>query len=170
MVNRARKFWAAVETEHRSEGTARRSAEAVGVQVCFLQYRAWPRAGVRQILPLFQGYIIVRLETGKASGLSSCRGVKSVVRVGDCVGRIPDDEIEYFQSLIGDDGYVQLDRENPPAFALHDAVTATAGAFADQVGDYRGIDQSNSRRAMVAFQFMGREAVSSIFRYDLARA
>lgn len=168
MAKRTSRFWGAVETEHRSEGTARLSAQAVGVEVCFLQYRAWPVRGVRRVLPLFQGYIIVRLEAGRPSGLSSCRGVKSVVRTGDCIGRIPDDEIEHLRSLVGEDGYVRLDQEEPPAFALHDAVLATSGIFADQVGNYRGCDNTNSRRAMIAFQFMGREIISSLSRYHLA--
>lgn len=166
-----RRFWAALETEHRSEGMARLSVQDIGIEVCFLQYRARPVRGVRRATPLFQGYIIARIEDADRSALRSCRGVRSLVLgAGACVGRIPDSEIEYLCSLVDDDGYVQLDQENPPAFLLHDAVMATRGVFAEQRGEYRGLDQSSARRAMVAFNFMGREIVSSLLRYDLVLA
>ena len=166
-----RKFWAALETEHRSENLARLSVQDIGVEVCFLQYRARPVRGVRHATPLFQGYIIARIDHEDRSALRSCRGVRSLVLgAGGCVGRVPDGEMEYLQSLVGADGYVQLDRENPPAFLLHDAVRATTGMFGYFMGEYRGLDQNNSRRAMVAFSFMGREVVSSLSRYDLVLA
>lgn len=165
-----RYLWTAAQTEHRAERTARSSVEALGFRVLFPVYKARPVRGVRATLPLFEGYLIFRMDSQLGSaGISSSKGIRSIVRCGECVCQIPDEEIRGIRSMMDSDGYVELESEEPPVFSFQSAVKALQGAFQDQIGEYRGIDQTNPRRALVAYQFMRREVVSSISRYDLAR-
>ena len=177
MASLRRRFWTAAHTEHQSEGLARRSVQSLGIEVYFPQYRERARGGVRRVLPLFERYLLIRLDRRNGwRGLESCRGLRGLLRGadgGDCEAppsAIPDETIGWIRSLEGADGYVTLEGEEPPAFALHDAVTALRGMFRDTVGEYRGIDRDNQRRASIAFRVLGREIISSVPRYDLARA
>lgn len=165
-----KRFWVAVETEIRSERTACASAKDLGIEVFFPVFKARPVKGVRKTLPLFEGYIIVRVQRDVTplGDLGRAKGVRRVMRgAGDCHGYVPDHEIKHLRSRCDSEGYIELESEEPPAFSLNEAVIALTGAFEGQIGEFRGIDQTNSRRAMVAFQFMGREAVSSLSRYDI---
>lgn len=165
-----KRFWVAVETGTGSERTALASARQLDVEVFFPVYKARPVRGVRRTLPLFEGYLMIRVVRGVTplGELGRSKGVRRVMRgAGDCHGYVPDAEIRYLKSRCDSEGFVELESEEPPAFALREEVVALCGAFEGQIGEFRGIDQTNSRRAMVAFQFMGREAVSSLSRYDL---
>lgn len=176
MVRRKRKFWAAARTGHRSERLAAMSAEALGHEVYLPEYRQRAtRRGVRTTTPLFERIVFVRLSrSGGWADLATARGFDGLLRGadgGDVLAPpavIPDHEIEAIRGLEDDKGYVVIRAEEPPAFSLGDLVTATAGAFQDQVGEYRGIDSNYGRRAVIAFQMMGCEVLSSILRYDLA--
>lgn len=172
--NHRRKFWAVVETEHRSEWTARRSALGLGVECPLLAYRSRAERGVRRIAPLFQGYIMVRLDRRAGwSGLDRARGVRTILRGarGDAEeslpASIPDHEADFLLSLVGEDGYVHLREHEPPALVLGEAVRATAGAFVGQIGEYRGQDPRDRRRSMFVFEFMDRRVAQSIDRYHL---
>lgn len=178
MGKQARRFWAAAETGYNSEGIARRSVEGLGHEVYFPQYREKARSGVRRVLPLLDRYLLVRLDRRLDDWLriNSCRGVVGVMRgahggdVMSAPAEIPDEKVQWIRSLEGSDGYVVLEDEEPPAFAFQDQVIALKGAFRDQRGEYRGIDAYNPRRAKIAFEILGREVLSSVPRYDLARA
>jgi len=169
-----RKFWAVVETEYRSEGTARRSALALGVGCPLLAYRARAERGVRKITPLFQGYLLVRLDRREGwSGLTTAKGVRGLLRGArdadnDGIGVVPDEEVDFLLGLVQSDGYVHLPEHEPPALVLGDAVRATAGAFVGHLGAYGGPDPSDARRSMFVFELMGREVAHSISRYSLA--
>jgi transcription antitermination factor NusG len=172
-----RTYWAALETDYQSEGTASRSLQGIAPETYNPLYRERRRNGVRRVLPLLQGYLLVRIDRrGTDLGdVLRAKGVRSFLRgAGDresappCV--IQDSKIEWIRGLEGSDGYVVLEGEEPPAFAFGDHVLAASGAMRDQRGEYRGLDQGNSRRAVVAFEILGRVVTSSIPRYDLARA
>jgi transcription antitermination factor NusG len=176
MVAAKRKFWSAAETEYKSESTARRSVQSIGIEVYFPMYRARAVGGVRKVLPLLDRYLLVRLDPRCGwSGIESCKGIRGLMRGadgGDSMSgpaQIPDENVEFIRDLEDELGYVKLESEDPPAFAFRDQVLALKGAFRDQRGEYRGIDQQNSRRAVIAFQVLGRDVVSSISRHDLAR-
>ena len=171
-----RKFWAIARTGHRAERLACLSIESSGREVYLPEYRARPRAGARKTIPLFEQHVFVRLDRRVGwSDLATMRGVEGLLRGADggdvtappCV--IPDHEIEHVRSLEDDKGYVVIQDEEPPAFALADLVEATAGAFRDKIGSYRGLDRDNPRRAVVAYELLGCEVLSSILRYDLVR-
>ncbi len=170
------KFWSAAETEYGSEGIARRSIQALGLEVYLPMFRARASNGVRRIRPLFDGYVLVRLEPSKGWGdLGRCKGVRKLMRrAGNPEDALPamvrDENIEYVRSLEDEHGYVRLEDQEPPAFSLREYVKPTRGAFADQTGQYLRIDATNARRAIVAFRVLGREVASSIVRYDLVRA
>lgn len=167
-----RKFWSAVETEYRSESIAARSVHALGFEFYNPRYRSAPVKGVRSVLPLLDRYLLVRLDhRSDWSDIHRAKGVKKLMRGPDSVpSRIEDHKIEWLRGLEDELGYVRLDSEEPPAFAFQDAVVALRGAFRDQNGEYRGIDNTNHKRALVAFEILGREIVTSQSRYDLALA
>ncbi len=168
-------YWTAAETGYQLEGTARLSVQGLGHEVHFPQFRAAARGGVRRVLPLFERYILVRVDSHQNPGhIGRAKGVKRLLRgAGDenaGPARIPQEKIDWLRSLEGSDGYVVLEDQEPPAFAFREQVIALRGTFRDQRGEYRGIDMTNPRRARIAFTIFGREVMSSQPRYDLARA
>lgn len=176
-TRQARKFWTAAETRYGSEAEARRSVISLGHEVYFPQFREKARNGVRRVLPLLDRYLLVRLDRrDNWLPIDSAKGIVGIMRGahgGNDFSKpavIPDDRIEYIRSLEDELGYVRLELEEPPAFAFREQVIALKGAFRDQRGEYRGIDQQNSRRAQVAFTVLGRDVLSSVARYDLVRA
>lgn len=176
-TTRKRKFWAAARTGHRAEALAELSAESLGITCYYPQFRAAARRGVRKSLPVFERIVFVRLDPRRGwADLATARGFDGLLRGadgGDVFARpavVPDHEIDRLKSLENAEGYVVIQGEEPPAFALGDLVAATAGMFRDQTGEYCGLDRENSRRANVAFVLAGCEVISSILRYDLARA
>jgi transcription antitermination factor NusG len=177
MQHGRRRFWSAAGTEYQSERIARLSVEALGIPVYSPLYRMRAVAGVRRVRPLFDRYILVRLDPRKDwNDIHRARGVTSLMRGahgGDDFARpavIPDEKIEWLRSLEDELGYIRLEDEEPPAFAFREQVMALKGPFRDQTGEYRGIDKDNQRRAVVAFQVFGRDVLSSVTRYDLVRA
>lgn len=159
---RQRRHWIVVETEAKAEATARRSILALGIECPFLCYRGRPHRGVRPILHIFEGYLLTRVDANR--NLADLRGQKGVRRP---LGRVRDVEAEYVLSMVGDDGYIHLEDCEPPAFALRESVQALSGAFRGHIGEFRGYDAVNPKRAIVVFELMRREVASSILRYDL---
>jgi hypothetical protein len=162
----ARYTWTALQTDYQSEGLAARSLRSVVTEAYNPLFRERSRGGVRRVLPVLQGYILARLDRRVSSMLGEAARAKGVKRI---VGEVRVEEIEWLRSLEGSDGYVVLEGEEPPAFAFGESVLALSGAFREQTGEYRGVDQSNPRRANIAFEILSRVIVSSVPRYDLAR-
>lgn len=162
-----RQFWIAAQTDYKSEGLAARSLVGVASSTYNPLYRERSRNGVRRVLPVLQGYLLVqidRLVERQIGDVARTKGVKTIV------GQVGDEEVSWLRGLEDEHGYVRLDGEEPPVFAFGEHVLALSGAFREQRGEYRKIDPSNSRRAIVAFEILSRVIESSLPRYDLARA
>lgn len=162
----ARYTWTALQTDYQSEGLAARSLRPVVSEAYNPLYRERTRGGIRRVLPVLQGYILAKLDRRAPNMLGEASRAKGVRAI---VGTVRQEEIDMLRGLEGDDGYVSIEGEEPPAFAFGENVLALSGAFREQVGEYRGIDQTNTRRAKIAFEILSRVIVSSVPRYDLAR-
>lgn len=166
-----RRFWTVAETGHNREGEALRHINNQGsiFEGYLPRYRERTIGGVRRVLPLFAGYIFVRLDRRVGwSSLFGTRGIKRVIMFGDTPCRVDDSEIEKLRSAEDNLGYVQLLEEEPPAFSMNDIVVAQNGIFANQHGVYVG--RSNAQRSRVLWNIMGKSVTSEVLTRDLAAA
>lgn len=161
-------IWTALKTEHKSEGLAARSIVGIdGVREGYNPlYRERARRGVRRILPVLTGYLLARVDQRRANVLGEVARAKGVTGM---LGRVRDEDVARLRGLEGSDGYVSLEGEEPPAFAFGESALLLSGMFRDQVGEYRGVDPDNERRAKIAMEILGCIKITSVPRYDLAR-
>lgn len=172
-----RKFWIAVQTEYQSESLAAKSLRDIVPETYNPLYRERAKRGVRRVLPVLQGYLLVRVDRRVTilGDVSRARGVKKLMRGAGDIGlrtvyEISCDKIEWLRSLEGADGYVRLEGEEPPAFQFGESVMALSGGFREVVGSYLGNDpEAPSRRALVVYEILGNEIERSVSKYDLSR-
>ena len=168
---RWRKFWIVVETHHSQEWAVKSILAELGLDPYLPLYRAArDTRGERKPLPLFPGYLFAKHTSSSWRAACSVRGVRQVLMSG------PQSPSQVHESVIAERirahedelGYVRVEGEEPPAYSLHDAVTATRGMFAKQTGTFTG--RTSASRCRVLFSILGRNVESEMLLRDLVPA
>lgn len=164
------KHWAVVSTKSSSSGEAVRNIAAQEFPYFHPKFRGHLHLGVRRILPLFPGYVFVRINTRSDNWkkLSSTRDVRKLFMFGEQPARVPDREIEYLQSLENERGYIEHEMFATPRFEPGQFVIGMRGLFEDKLGTYQGLVSNSSHRVRVLFEILGRFTTFEISVYDLA--
>lgn len=99
-----------------------------------------------------------RTEWRRVNGV---RGVERLMLTADQTPvRIRDADVQRIRDMENELGYVVVDQEEPPVFALMDQVRALTGAFRDQTGTF--IEKASALRCRVLFSMLGRD-----FEYEM---
>lgn len=102
-VNESRSWWA-VYTRHQHEKVVAQNIEAKGFEVFLPLYesvRRWKDRSKVLSLPLFPCYVFIRGGLDRRSTVVTTPGVHMVLRHGEHVAVIPDDEIEGIRLAVG---------------------------------------------------------------------
>jgi transcriptional antiterminator RfaH len=150
-------FWSVVQTESQREPTADRFLQQAG----FETYLPMIRAAAR-LVPLFPGYLFVRLGEFRWSVVDNTIGVLHLLRSGERPAELRD-------KIIGDlrgmerNGLVRLPK--PRGLHLGDKVRVIRGSFADHVGLHDGL--SSRDRQFILLELLGRQVRVEIPSADL---
>ena len=146
-------FWGVVNSLPKRERFAAKRVEALGYPV-FLPLVQTKRASV----PLFAGYFFAQISEQWRS-ITTCFGVRCLVRTADCPARCPDSEIDNLKAMIVG-GFVRLPEAPPPlarrTIAVGSKVKITGGAFGG-MSDYTPA----SRRATAKRSYWACSAASA---------
>jgi transcription antitermination factor NusG len=165
-----RKYWTVVATKSQSGREAIRNIVAQLFDYYQPEYRTPPVRGVRKTVPLFPGYLFVRVSRANWKPLASTRDVKHVFQCGPHPARISNDEIATLRSAENALGYTEPAFASPPAFEAGESVQATRGIFRDHYGKFIGLaDTRGGHRVRVLFDMLGRSAEYEISAFDLGR-
>lgn len=143
-------FWGVVRSLPKRERFAAERVEALGYPV-FLPLVQTKRASA----PLFAGYFFAQISTQWRS-ITTCFGVRCLVRTGDCPARCPEAEIEALRAMVVS-GFVRLPEAAPAPvrrkIAIGAKVRITAGPFGGMAGLYAG--QSTRDREKILLSLLG---------------
>lgn len=161
--------WIVVRTKFDEETTALRNIKSQSFEAYLPRYRARVnKHGERKVLPLFPGYLFVKLPRGADwTPLRNTRGVHSLMYSGAAPARVPNADIKRFKSMEDDRGYVVIPEEEPPQFKIGDIVVAFTGMCAGHIGTYAGKGSAPSR-GNVIFAMMSKAVKLEVSLYDLA--
>lgn len=168
MGSKRKFFWSVVRTKFGEEITALKNIRAQQFEPYHPRYRDRLRNGVREIKPLFPGYMFVRIGRDQAwDPLRSTRGVHSLFYSGDAPAPVLDSDVRAIRAREDRDGYVVLEENEPPMFKVGDVVLSFGGLFQNHIGSFAG---SGSRRSSgrVIFEMLGRAKEFEVSLYDLA--
>ena len=122
---------------------------------CYVKKRRHARRVETVLAPLFPRYLFVAVDmaTQRWRSISSTFGVTQLVCNGDTPAPIDDDVIEELRRREDEHGAVRLPAR--PRFATGDKVRLLDGAFADCVGLFEGMKETE--RVSVLLDLLGRK-------------
>jgi transcription antitermination factor NusG len=165
------RFWAVLATKQASSMDARRHVVQQDFEIYHPMYRSRPDRGVRQVLPLFPYYLLVRIDLRKNwKSLSSTRGVRQIMMNGITPSPVPDEDVRRFRDLENELGYFEHPDTEAPRFHANEPVVGTTGLFAGCSGIYQGLVGNSHERVRVLFRILGVPKVLEVKAFDLASA
>ena len=161
------KHWYVVHTHANGELRAKDNLLRQGFDVWFPEYRKKRRhAGRQEIVmkPLFPRYIFVRVNIidDPWRGIFSTYGVSNMVGDKDGPYKLDDKVVEGIKSRAGDDGIFELKSKK---FVKGEKVIITAGPFSNLEAVFH--IESDTERALVLLNLMGRDVRTSVSSQDL---
>ena len=110
--------------------------------------------------PLFPRYLFVAIELAgqRWRCIHSTIGVSQLVTIGDLPAAVPDQVIEALRARQDASGYIQLAKT--PYFRRGEKIRVLDGAFADFLGLYDGIQDSD--RVAILLDLLGRKVRVSV--------
>jgi len=157
------KRWYVVQTHLRAEGQAARHLRQQGFDAYLPQYmkrRRHARRVDRVAAPLFPRYAFVRLDLNvdRWRAVNSTLGVARLISNGETPAFVADEVVDEIRRRETNAGMVKL--FEPERFKAGDRVTVIEGAFADQVGIFQCLD--DTQRVVLLLGLMGRELRLSV--------
>jgi transcriptional antiterminator RfaH len=152
-------FWSCAQLEPKRERLALHCLHLAGFETYFPRVKA-----ERRIVPLFLGYVFVRVYL-QWHQIRWSPGVRRLVLDGDRPARVPDTVVAEIQSR-EHNGLVVLPK--PRGLQRGDRLRVTAGAFAGQLGLYDG--QRPHERVAVLLSFLGSQTPVELAKRDVAPA
>ena len=161
------KHWYVVHTHANRELRASNNLLRQGFNVWLPQYRKKRRHAGRQeivLRPLFPRYLFVRVNIleERWRTILSTLGVSNLIGNTDGPFLIEDDVIDAIQKRAGDDGIFEL---MPRKFVAGDKIKITSGPFAELEAIFHTV--SDTDRALVLLNLMGRDVRTSVSRQDI---
>lgn len=142
-------FWSVVQTHSQRENAAADHLKDRGFEVYLPRIKVLSGNGYRRIVPLFPGYLFVRITHGWYPIVSTA-GVMRLLRNGNQPAKIEDDIVREIQTReVG--GIIKL----PRRLQIGDQVRILRGAFKDFIGIYDGM--SGKERECVLLELLGRK-------------
>jgi transcriptional antiterminator RfaH len=156
--------WYVVHTQPSAEDRAIARLETQGYHVFCPRLRKLvrhARKSTSKYVPLFPGYLFLRLDTSRDRwrSVNGTRGVVRLLTQGDIPQAVPPGVVEYLQSHVDVDG--TLDRT--PSFSAGQQVRIAEGPFADFVGTLQRLNGTD--RVQVLINLLGR-SVSATLRCE----
>jgi len=166
-----KKYWTVLRTKQPNSADARRHITREGFEILHLMYRKRPKNGVREIMPLFPYYLLVRIDpnTDRWKWLNSTRGVRRVIQNG---GGLPtcvkDEHVQRFREIEDELGYVAVPEHEAPRFNMNETLEIQTGWLKGCTGIYRGLAGTSHDRIRVLFTVLGVPKMLEIKAYDAA--
>ncbi len=148
--------WYAVQTHANQEDKAAFNLRRQGFEVFlpkFSRVRRHARKVERVQRPLFSGYLFVAIDMARQRwrAIHSTFGVVRLVACGDRPIPVPSPVINELLDRQGADGCIPLDPCN--SWKAGDTVRVVYGAFADRLGLFEGV--TDSQRALILLDLLG---------------
>jgi len=149
--------WFVVHTRANGEAKAKYHLERQGFATYvprYLKLRKHARRSERVPAPLFPRYLFVAFDPliTRWRAIHSTVGVSHLVASGDQPTPVPGAIMEALRAGEDASGFFQVDER--PQFVAGDVVRVVAGAFADAVGRFHSM--SDTDRIVVLLEFLGR--------------
>lgn len=152
-VRLLKRDWVVCRTETRREVWALQNAEQQGYE-CYLPKIEELHKGMKRIVPLFPGYLFVRMKHGRWASLTGTYGVIDLVYAGQSVAMLDNHFIEALKTITTDNGYIPLPAQTEnERFQPGSEVRLRSGPFMGYIGIYEG--QKSSERAQVLLSILG---------------
>jgi transcriptional antiterminator RfaH len=137
--------WYVVRTKSNQEDRASANLRAGQVQTFTPMLRERQSSfGVDRYVtkPLFSRYIFARFDANRFLHLIKyTRGVENVVSCGGCPVPIDDGVINLIKQQMGEDGFIQIDKEPQPG----DSIVVKSGTFKSLIGIFQGKVKNTNR-------------------------
>ena len=148
-------YWACARTLSRQETATAMRLECAGFEVLA------PKIELRRsVVPLFAGYIFIRVEA-QSRAIASTIGILCLIRFGDTPARVPDAEIEALRRRADQHGLIRLPPAPPRrAWAKGDRVRIVAGQFASFNAIHSGM--SARAREIVLVNILGGQRQAAV--------
>jgi|SRR5580765_7749800 transcriptional antiterminator RfaH len=151
-------FWSVAQTETRREGTAARFLTDQG----FTTYLPKIRLAHKRVVPLFPGYLFVRIEL-RWWQINQTIGVIQLLTAGDQPAQVRDSIVEIIKAKERG-GIVRL--PPPKGLRIGQQVRVLRGSFEGHIGLYHGM--SGKDRERVLLDLLGRKVPVDFHRADIA--
>jgi transcriptional antiterminator RfaH len=163
MTGVADSAWYVVQTQVNAEAKAAQNLLRQGFEIYlprYLKRRSHARKIDKVAAPLFPRYLFVRVNTAtqRWRSIQSTFGVSHLVLNGSDPARVAQQVLGSLKSREDESGFVKLDRR--PQFSLGEKVRVLAGAFADNLGLFDGLDDRD--RIAILLDLLGRKVRVSI--------
>jgi transcriptional antiterminator RfaH len=155
--------WYVVQTQINAEARAARNLVRQGFEIYlprYLKRRSHARKIEKVASPLFPRYMFVQIDmvTQGWRSIQSTFGVSHLVLRGADPARVAIDVIGSLKALEDDGGYIKL--EQRPKFALGEKVRILDGVFAENLGLFDGM--ADSDRIAILLDLLGRKVRVSL--------
>jgi transcription elongation factor/antiterminator RfaH len=158
--------WFAVWTKSRQEKAAASILETLGVQH-FLplksEFRQWSDRKQAVSVPLFSGYLFVRMNPSKDSRLQVLKTPGVAGFVGNSTGPlpIPDQQIESIRTVLSN----RIEFATLPLIEEGDPVRVVRGVLAGVEGTY--VRANSASRLIISIQMIHQSLAVSVSRHDV---
>ena len=144
-------YWSVAQTQVMRETTAITNLEREGFTVYAPKIKQVDRGRLR-IVPLFQGYVFVRIGEFWSPVVKTV-GIVRLLRQGEVPAKLEDEFVIALQRRERD-GFVRLPK-TPPRLNKGDTVRVMRGTFAGHLAVYDGM--TAKERELVLLEFLGRK-------------